>query len=175
MSDGQVTSQVCCVFSGIVTEAVNVLSTENNSAVSLETVAVLETAAPAGAAESTWKTNTNCAVVLGGKEGMVQTTLPVPPTDGLVQVAAGPVTCVSDWNVALVATVTSSRTFSAAFGPLLVKNTVKGALEPADTSNGAKMGVQRSTVSKSGSCTMNLALACPLFDASMVFTVHVPV
>src|SRR5438105_2422626 len=39
MSDGQVTSQVVVGVSGIVTEAVKVLSGENNSAVSLDTVA----------------------------------------------------------------------------------------------------------------------------------------
>ena len=53
MSDGQVTSQVCGVPSGMVTEAVNVLSVANNSLVKLETVAVLETTAPGDAPGST--------------------------------------------------------------------------------------------------------------------------
>ena len=46
MFPGQETSQVA---DEIVTEAVNVLSAANNSGVSLETVAVVETPAPAGA------------------------------------------------------------------------------------------------------------------------------
>ena len=53
MSDGQLTSHVDVEAGGIVTDAVNVLSVANNSDVSLETVAVAETAAPPGAAEST--------------------------------------------------------------------------------------------------------------------------
>jgi hypothetical protein len=47
---GQVTSQVDVET---LTEAVNVLSVSNNSAVSLVTVDVLETAVPAGASEFT--------------------------------------------------------------------------------------------------------------------------
>jgi hypothetical protein len=54
MSAGQVTSQVCGVVGGIVTDAVNVLSVANNSFVSLVTVAVAETTAPPCAAESIW-------------------------------------------------------------------------------------------------------------------------
>src|SRR5216117_3446029 len=109
MSDGQLTVQVDC---STVTEAVNVLSVPNNSLVVLETVAVLVMPAPADAPESTWKTNVNCAVVLAGRLAIVQVEVPVPPTDGFVQVNAGPVTSVSDWNVELVATVTVNCTFS---------------------------------------------------------------
>ena len=50
MFPGQVTSQV---GDEMVTEAVNVLSSSNNSGVSLETVAVIETPVPGCAPEST--------------------------------------------------------------------------------------------------------------------------
>jgi hypothetical protein len=87
MSDGQVMSQVCGVT---VTEAVNVLSASNISAVELETVAVLETSVPAVAPASTWKMNCKTAVELAGRVATVQVELPVLPTDGFVQVKAGP-------------------------------------------------------------------------------------
>jgi hypothetical protein len=171
MLDGQATVQVDC---STVTEAVNVLSVSNNSLVVLETVAVLVMPVPAGTPEFTWKTNVNCAVVLAGRVAIVQVELPVPPTDGFVQLNAGPVTWVSDWNVELVATVTVNCTFAASFGPLFVTNTVNGAEEPADTEKGADIGHQRSTLALAGSTTTNLATACPLFELSTVLTVHVP-
>src|SRR5678816_2975622 len=97
----------------------------------------------------------------------------VPP-DGLVQVKAGPVTCVSDWNVEFVATLTVSVTSCASLGPLFVTNTLKGALEPADTWKGAEIEAQRSTAALLGSRTTNVADAYPSFEASTVFTVQVP-
>src|SRR5206468_3405591 len=120
MSDGQVTSQVVVVLSGIVTEAVKVLSLEANSAVSLETVAVLDTAAPGSAPASTWKMKVNCAVTFAGSVAIVQVELPVAPAIGFVQVAAGPEVCVSDMHVELVATATTSWPCDPSFGPLAV-------------------------------------------------------
>jgi len=82
----------------------------------------------------------------------VQVELPsVLPTSGFEQLKAGPVTCVSDWNVELVATVTVKETFDASFGPLFVTKTLNGALEPGDTSKGAEIGHQRSTAAFCGS------------------------
>ena len=139
----QVTSQVA---GEIVTEAVNVLSVANNSAVSLETVAVLVTVEPACAPGSTLKTKVSCAVVPAGRVAIVQVELPsVLLTSGSTQLKAGPVTCVSVWNDELVATVTDKETFDASFGPLFVTNTLNGALEPGDTWKGAEIGHQRST------------------------------
>ena len=133
-------------------------------------VAVADTAEPPAAPESIWKTKVNCAVVLAGILAIVQVLTPLT----VVHSNAGPEICDSDWNVKFVPPVTSSCTFSAAFGPLFVTKTEKGALEPADTWNGAKMGVQRSTAALAGSITVNLAEPYPLFEESTVFTVHVP-
>ena len=94
MSAGQFTSQVACPCGGSVTNAVELLSAMNNSAVELDTVALLDMVVPPGVAESIWKTNVNWAVVLAGRLAIVQVELPVPP--GLTQLKAGPVTWVSD-------------------------------------------------------------------------------
>lgn len=80
-------SQVCGVT---VADAVKVLSVSNISAVSLVTVAVLETSAPGVAPASTWKMNCNIAVVLAGRIAIVQVALSVLPVGGFVQVKAGP-------------------------------------------------------------------------------------
>ena len=112
-------------------------------------------------------------MVLAGRLAIVQVETPAVVV-GSVHSNAGPETCDFDWNVALVGTVTVSSTFSASFGPLFVTKTEKGALEPAETWNGAKIGVQRSTAALFGSCTVNAVTACPLFEESTVFTVHLP-
>jgi len=93
MSGGQSTSQVACVCAGRSTNAVALLSSPSNSAVELETEALLDMPVPPGVAGSIWKTNTNWAVVLAGRLAMVH--VETPP-EGLAQVKVGPVTWVSD-------------------------------------------------------------------------------
>src|SRR5436305_1152654 len=79
------------------TVAVAVLLRRLGSEVVEVTVAVLEIVVPSGVLGLTWTTMVNVAVAPLARDAVVQLTVPVEPTAGVVQVQ--PAGCVSDWKV----------------------------------------------------------------------------
>jgi hypothetical protein len=74
----------------------------------------------------------------------VAVTVPVPPTAGVVNTAAGPVFCARDTNVTPVGSVSESTTLMATPGPLLVAVSVKLTFEPGETEAGPVLMIERS-------------------------------
>ncbi len=62
----------------------------------------------------------NVAVTPFGSEAMVQVMVPVLPTDGVVQLNAGPVVWFSETNVVSAGSVSVRVTVEASEGPLFV-------------------------------------------------------
>jgi hypothetical protein len=100
-----------------VVEAVALLFPEAKSAVAVETVAVLLIVEPAALA-ATRTVSVKVAVDATAREALVQETLPVAPTAGVVQV--NPAGDASETNVVFAGSVSARVTFTAAFGPLFV-------------------------------------------------------
>jgi hypothetical protein len=82
------------------------------------TVAVFVIVAASGAAGLTCTARMKVAVVPLASEPVVQFTVPVAPTGGIVQ--AHPVGAVSDWNVVSAGSTSVIATLAAAFGPALL-------------------------------------------------------
>ena len=98
--------------------AVELLLAEFGSDVDV-TVAVL-LLGPIGAASAICTVIVNVAVVPAVSAAIEQETVPVPPTEGLLQMNAGPVGCASETNVVLGGRVSAIVTLAASEGPLLV-------------------------------------------------------
>src|SRR5260370_42375796 len=60
-----------------------------------------------------------------------QLTVPPLPTDGFMQVNAGPVACISDTKVVFVGTASLSMTLCASLGPLFVTVTEFPRIQPS--------------------------------------------
>src|SRR5436309_2164144 len=97
--------------------AVAVLLRRLGSEVVEVTVAVLEIVVPSGVLGLTWTTMVNVAVAPLARDAVVQLTVPVEPTAGVVQVQ--PAGCVSDWKVVCGGRGSLMVTLTAAFGPAL--------------------------------------------------------
>src|SRR5207245_6333828 len=82
------------------------------------TVAVWEILVPPGVLGLTWPTMVNVVVAPLARDAVVQLTVPVEPTAGVVQVQ--PAGCVSDWKVVSAGRGSFIVTLAAAFGPPLV-------------------------------------------------------
>src|SRR5438445_235074 len=102
--------------------AVAVLLRRLGSEVVEVTVAVLEIVVPSGVLGLTWTTMVNVAVAPLARDAVVQLTVPVEPTAGVVQVQ--PAGCVSDWNGVRASRVTGVQTCALPFCPPLVTLTV---------------------------------------------------
>jgi hypothetical protein len=102
--------------------AVGLLPAGFGSGVGLVTVAVFVIVAPV--APGLIFTVMEKVAVPGGNETIVQLTLPVPPTEGVLQENVGPTVCDSETNVVLAGTVSVRETFAALDGPLFVSVTV---------------------------------------------------
>src|SRR5438445_445134 len=93
--------------------AVAVLLRRLGSEVVEVTVAVLEIVVPSGVLGLTWTTMVNVAVAPLARDAVVQLTVPVEPTAGVVQVQ--PAGCVSDWKVVSAGRGSFIVTLAAAF------------------------------------------------------------
>jgi hypothetical protein len=82
------------------------------------TVAVSVITEPFAVPEFTFVTRDNVAAVLPAIFKSVQMTLPVPPTDGVVQLH--PAGAAMETNVVFAGTASTIEALSAALGPLLV-------------------------------------------------------
>src|SRR5918911_5598572 len=101
--------------------AVAVLLALFGSVVVVAAVAVLVTVVPVGVDGSTLTTMVNTAVSDAATVALEKTTLPVPPTAGLVVDQPVPVVTVADTNVVFAGTASVTVTVCAALGPLLLK------------------------------------------------------
>jgi hypothetical protein len=110
-----------------------VLLLELGSAVDELPVAVSVMTVPFAVPEFTLTTSEKVAAVPPAKLTLVQTTFPVPPTAGVVQLHPGDDI---DTNVVFAGTASTRVTSSAALGPLLVRTCVKVTLLPAATGSG---------------------------------------
>ena len=106
------------VASAIVVTAVELLLAGVGSADDV-TIAVL-LLGPRGAATAICTTMEKVADVPAVSVAMEQETVPVPPTDGFVQMKAGPVGCDSETNVVFAGSVSVIVTLAASDGPLFV-------------------------------------------------------
>ena len=93
------------------------LLAEFGSVVVLEVVTVLLRVVPA-AAPDTCTTSVKLAVAATSRVAVLQWTVPVLPTAGVVQLQ--PAGAVSAWKVVLAGIVSSSAALAAGLGPLLV-------------------------------------------------------
>jgi hypothetical protein len=107
------------VASTIEVTAVELLLAGFGSADDVVTVAVL-LLGPIGAATATCTTMENVADVPAVSVAIEQETAPVPPTEGFVQMNAGPVNCDSETNVVFGGSVSAIVTLAASDGPLFV-------------------------------------------------------
>src|SRR2546427_4857391 len=89
------------------------------SLVELATVTVLQMNIPLLAPSLTFTTSVNLAVALEPNVAMLQPTVPVPPTGGVLQVNAGPLFCASETNVVFAGMSSLTHTFWAGVGPAL--------------------------------------------------------
>jgi hypothetical protein len=90
------------------------------SEVMLVTVAVFVMMVPAGVAALTFAVNANVAVAPLAKVAKVAITVPVPPTGGVVNVAAGPEVCTKLTNVVPAGSTSGNDALLAASGPALL-------------------------------------------------------
>ena len=90
------------------------------SLVVLETDAVLLIVVPSTTSGLTFTTRVKVAVAPAATDAMLQLTVPVPPTVGVLHVNVGPVFWVKERNVVLAGTVSLSATLAASVGPGLV-------------------------------------------------------
>jgi len=90
------------------------------SLVVLETDAVLLIIVPSTTLALTFTTSVKVAVAPAARLAMLQLTVPVPPTIGVLHVNVSPVFWVNERNVVLAGTVSLSATLAASFGPGLV-------------------------------------------------------
>src|SRR2546422_2453722 len=86
------------------------------------TVAVLEIVVPSGVLGLTWTTMVKVGVAPLAEAGVVQLTVPVEPTAGVVQIQ--PAGLLIDWKVVSGGRASSILTLAAVFGPALVTVTV---------------------------------------------------
>src|SRR5512132_4106766 len=99
----------------------SVLSLGFGSAVVDAAVAVLAMPVFSPALELTLTTMVKTAVSLTATEPFEKTTLPVPPTAGVLVLQPLPVVTVADTNVVLAGTASLTVTVCASDGPLLTK------------------------------------------------------
>ena len=99
---------------------VDELLPELGSLLVVEMVAVFERVELFGALGLTWTTKVKVAEAPLAMLATEQFTVPVAPTDGVVQANAAPVFWVQETKVVLVGTVSLREMFSAVTGPLLV-------------------------------------------------------
>src|SRR5438034_867290 len=104
------------------------------SAVVELTVAVLAIVLPSGAAGLTWTMRVKVAVAPLANEAVVQFTVPVEPTAGVVQVQPAGVGI--DWNVVCDGNGSFMVTLAAAFGPALLTVIVYVSVPPGATGSG---------------------------------------
>ena len=90
------------------------------SAVAEAMVAVLLIVVPFAVFASTVSTTVNVAQAPAARVAMVQLTLPVPPTGGVVQTNAGPVFCASETKIVFGGRGSARTTFCASLAPLFV-------------------------------------------------------
>src|SRR5438309_1299098 len=102
--------------------AVAALLTRLGSKVAELTVAVLEMTVPSRVLALTWTTMVKLAVAPLARDVVVQLTVPVMPTIGVVQVQ--PAGDVTDRKVVCDGSKSSILTFAAALGPALARLTV---------------------------------------------------
>ena len=98
--------------------AVEVLLLGFGSVVDVVTLAVFEIVAPV-APGLMWTVIEKVAEP-GANEAIVQLTVPVPPTEGVVHENVAPVVCDSETNVVFAGTASVSATLAAFDGPLFV-------------------------------------------------------
>src|SRR5216110_1146037 len=104
-----------CVL--MVVAAVELLLFEFVSALELVAVAVLLSTVPFAMLAIGCTAMVNCALPPFGSREMVQATVPPLPTGGSLQLAAGPVSCVSETKVRPAGRLSVNDTSVAASGP----------------------------------------------------------
>ena len=104
------------------------------SAVVELTVAVLEIVLPSAVSGLTWTTMVKVAVAPLASEAVVQFTVPVEPTAGVVHVQ--PAGVAIDWNVVCDGNGSFMVTVAAAFGPALLTVIVYVNVAPGATGSG---------------------------------------
>src|SRR5688572_1049728 len=90
------------------------------SVVAETTMTVLLIVAPAGVAASMLTTKSKVAPAPAARVALVALTVPVPPTGGVVSVAAGPLVWENETKVVPAGTVSFTTTSWASDGPALV-------------------------------------------------------
>src|SRR6266850_2265206 len=83
-------------------------------------VAVLLSVVPFGVLALALTTSLNVAVAPAPNIEIAQLTVPVPPTDGVEQLKAGPLSCAKDRNVVLAGIASVNDALTASLGPRLL-------------------------------------------------------